>query len=187
MVSSDKRLQLLKVSILIVFVVGIGFVLLRGIGVIGDSGGPTYVKMKENQNSALEDLKAKGAKCELKRYPQGDAYSINLSGVPVTDEIFERVKEAAPVSELFLSGSGVTDAHAAIINEPAVGGFLTKLDVSKSEFSDAGLAQLKSLNLLMELNVTGTKVTPEGINKFQESRIGNVNIMPMLQRVTIKK
>jgi hypothetical protein len=137
---------------------------------LGGSGVSDYEKMVLDRKSAADALVAKGAKVELKKYPQGEANSINLAGATIDDEILDLIEAATPVSELLLSGSTVSDAHAARINSDKIGSYLLILDLSKTAFSDTGLAELKNLPLLMELNVTGSKVTSAAATNYKKTR-----------------
>jgi hypothetical protein len=171
MVRSEPRLKFPTYLFAACFAL-VGTISLTGCGGcgFGYSGKSEYDQLVEGQKAAIDGLTAKGGKAELKKYPQGDAYSLNLSGVTIDDEVIELIEKAAPVSELNLSGSTVTDAHAARINAEKIGSFLLVLNLSKTQFSDAGLAELKHLPMLMQLDVTGSKVTKDAATKFQKAR-----------------
>lgn len=153
----------------------------------GGDGLSEYDRMKLAKDSAASALRAKGVQLEEKRYPQGDAWSVKLAGQEITDETFEQLKSLKQITELDFSGSTLSDAHAAKLNAMEVSGFLLKLDVSKTSFSDAGLAELTGLNLLRELIVTGSKVTKAGIDKFQQARQNNPSIMVAFRKVNVKQ
>jgi len=166
-------------------IAALALLLLGGCG--GGDGDSDYQQMIEDQKAGEEALKSQGAKFERRKYPQGEAWSVDLSGQTLSEEVLQQLTTVGPISELNLSGSTATDAHASKINSPEIGGYLLKLDLSKTEFSDTGLAELKDLNLLRELIVTGTKVTQAGITKFQEDRQANPNVPSFFKAVSVRK
>ena len=75
--------------------------------------------------------------------------------------------------ELDLKGSNVTDDQMARLNEQGVGNMLIRLDLSNTAISDAGLYKLTDLYCLMNLNLTGTRVTADGMQRFLAQRQNN--------------
>ena len=190
MASSDGSLTITQIVAVLVIVGIVVTVSLVGCGAcsLGSGGLPERERIELDRLAAVEELKKNGATVEERKYPGfGDAWSVNLSGATITDETFDRLEESSPVSELILAGSTVNDAHAERISSLRVGSTLRKLDLSKTEFTDAGLAQLKNLTVLAELNVTGTKVTKAATDKFQKDRNENPSTLPWARRVTIKR
>lgn len=149
------------------------------------SGVSEFEQMQAAKANSMEGLKANGAKAVEKTYPQGTAWSIDLSGQTITPETFEALKNVGHISELNFSGSTLADEHAGLLNDENVRGVLIKLDVSKTAFSDAGLVQLKDANFLLELIVTGSKVTQAGISKFIQDRQSNPNVQPFAKNVKV--
>ena len=172
-------------SLIRVFAVLLVITLAAGCG-SGDSGLSEFDQMQADKSNALESLKSKGAKAAEKSYPQGNAWSIDFSGQTITAETFDQLQNVGYVSELNFSGSTLNDALVPRLNEEGVRAVLIKLDLSKTEVSDAGLAQLKDLNLLRELVLTGSKVTADGVSKFQSARQSNPNIPQMFKNVAVK-
>jgi hypothetical protein len=136
----------------------------------GGGGKSEYETIVEGKKSAADALTAKGAKVEMKKYPQGEAYCIDLTGATIDDSVLELVEAAAPITELILNGSTITDAHATRINAEKIGSYLLKLDISKTAISDTGLAELKNLPLLMELDATGSKISKAAATSWQNAR-----------------
>jgi hypothetical protein len=129
-----------------------------------------YERMKKKQEGAAAALRKAGAKVTEVRYPQGDAWAIGLSGRTINDELLGRLKELGRIAELDLSKSTVTDDQLAKVNEVEIGSLLVKLDLSHTAVTDAGLDKLTNLLVLGNLNLTGTKATPAGVERFRKRR-----------------
>jgi hypothetical protein len=134
-----------------------------------------YDRMKQAQQTAGGSLESQGAKLKEMHYPQGSAWSVNLSGVTITDETIRQVKALGRVSELNLSKSSVTDDQLGLIQQQGLTTLLLKVDLSHTAITDAGLGQLDNLVLLNHLNLTGTKVTPSGVERFRRKHRANPN------------
>jgi hypothetical protein len=154
----------------------------------GKRGGPSdYVRMKMKQQDAANALRDKGVKLTEVHRPEGDSWSVNMSGMEVTDSLLEGLKGLGYITELDLSKTNVSDAHLARINnEPELGSLLLKLDLSKTAVTDAGLDQLTNLVILGELNLVGTKVTPAAVERFKNNRLNDKKIMVMFKSPKIK-
>src|SRR5438445_10173090 len=97
------------------------------------SGGPSYYeKEKAIHDSSIDFLKERGAKFTQKRYPEGTAWLVDMQGMTVGDEVLAQLKRVGYITELTLSKSSITDEQLAASNNPAVGGFLLKLDLSRT-------------------------------------------------------
>ena len=149
-----------------------------------------FQKKEQEKEEAMEALRAKGAKFADESYP---AYSetekglaINLSGGQISDEDFGHMtKLGRKITNLNLSKSNVSNAHLARINELGIGNLLVKLDLSHTAVSDEGLASLENLFVLRVLNVSGTKVTPAGIQRMRDARVANPLIKAEFKSPTI--
>src|SRR4029077_19745918 len=108
------------------------------------------------------------------------------SGKQISDETFVTIKKLEHITELNLSKTNVTDAEMERLNEPERGRFFLKLNLSSTAVTNAGLEKLSDLNLLMELNLIGTKVTPAAVERFKKDRAKNPNLMPLFKSPTIK-
>jgi hypothetical protein len=136
-----------------------------------DSGGPSdYDKMMAERQGAADTLTGAGAKITQKHYPLGDAWVVDLSGKPVSDNMIRQLKQVGNVAELNLSKTGLTDQHLALMHELGLHLLLFKLDLSHTAVTDAGLGHLDGNLFLSELNLTGTKVTPAGVAQFKKKR-----------------
>ncbi len=127
----------------------------------------TPIKCKRDFENASAALISKGGSAIEKRYPQGDAWLLDLSKVKVDDEVIENIKLLGRITELNLSRSTITDEQLESMATPDVLGFLIKLDVSDTAISDRGLIATAPLNLLSDVNVKGSKVTDAGIEQFK--------------------
>ncbi|HXG11381.1 MAG TPA: hypothetical protein VNK04_16625 [Gemmataceae bacterium] len=135
-----------------------------------DDGLSELERWKKRQEEAAQSLIDKGMKATRKNYPQGQAWSLDLSGMQLTDDMLRRLKGMGHITELNFSGSTITDDQLAIINDPEIGSLLLKLNLSNTGITDAGLDQLTSPLVLQELNLAETKVTAAGVERFRKRR-----------------
>lgn len=133
-----------------------------------DDGMSDYERDQAKIGVSKEQLIDFGAKVELKRFPQGDAFKVDLSGQTLDDESFEMLKGLGRIVELDLSDTNITNESLATINNSTIRDYLLKLNLSDTEVSDQGLAELTETYLLNELTVTDTKVTDAGIKQLKE-------------------
>jgi hypothetical protein len=155
--------------------------LLAGCGL--GSGAPSVYQTEE---SAREALRQQGAKLESQFFPQGVAWSVDLSGAKVSDETIERLQKIGHVSELNLSGSTVTDDHLAKIDE--FSGVIQTIDLSNTGITDAGVGAMKRFTTLRVLKIKDTPVTPvtdAGIAQFKKNRQGTDTIKIVTKNVKI--
>jgi len=152
----------------------------------GGSGVSEAERQKKVQEQALDAIGRSGAKATLKKYPQGDAYAVDLSGAKIDDGVLAGVKQLGRISELDLSKSTVTDDHLERINDPGVASLLLKLDLSQTAVTDAGLDKLTNLLFLTDLNLKGTKVTAAAVERFKKARQSDSRIMPMFKSPKVR-
>ena len=134
-----------------------------------------YDKDQAKLAAAKDKLVAAGAKVEIKQFPQGDAFIINLSGQTLTKETFDHMTELVRVVELDLSKSSFKDEDMALISNSDIRGVLMKLNLSDTALSDEGLKQLSDVYFLSELNAANTKITDAGISELK-TRWPNVKV-----------
>lgn len=134
-----------------------------------------YDKDQAKLAAAKDKLAAVGAKIEIKQFPQGDAFIVNLSGQTLTNETFGHIAELVRVVELDLSKSSFKDEDMALISNSDIRGVLMKLNLSDTALSDEGLQQLSEVYFLSELNAANTKITDAGISEFK-TRWPNVKV-----------
>ena len=152
----------------------------------GGSGESEVDRQKRVQGQAVGSLSAAGAKTTQKKYPQGDAWAVDLSGATVSEAVIADLKRLGRITELDLSKSTITDVELPALNEPSVCGLILKLNLSQTAVSDAGLEKLTNLILLQELNLKGTKVTPAGVERFRKARQADTKIMPAFKSPKIQ-
>jgi hypothetical protein len=141
-------------------------------------------KAKGDARTVLEE---QGAKFEEKAYKQGKAWSVDFSGVPqLPEDAFDRLRQIGFITELNFSNTNLTDDQLAKVNDKEIGSLLRKLDLSHTAVTDAGLEKLNDLFILGELDLTGTKCTPAGVQRFQQARSSNTTIPPMFKSVKVK-
>jgi hypothetical protein len=161
-----------------------------GIPGCGNRAEEAYRQVKEQakaRGNAAQALRDLGATVEEKAYMRGQkAWAVDLSGKQIPDDTFELLKKLGPVAELNLSNTNFTDAQAEKLNDPEVGGLLLKLNLGHTPLTDAGLEKLTKLFALKELVLTGTQVTPAGVERFRQERASNQHIPAMFKSPTIQ-
>ncbi len=145
--------------------------LAAGPGCGSRNGGPSdYDRAMEARQGTTVSLTNSGAKITEKRYSVGTGWVVDLRGVEVTDDLLRQVKQLGNIAELDLSKTGVTDEHLRLMHEIGLHTLLARLDLNHTAVTDAGLAHLDGCIFLMELNLTGTKVTPAAVERFKKAR-----------------
>lgn len=140
-------------------------------GGCGNSSGLSHIEqVKLNRQIAADALQAKGATAREHRYPQGDAWIVDLSGKTVDDEVIEHLQALGQIAELDVSGSTIGDTQMQALAAMEASGTLIKLNISNTQVSDAGLLALSKLHLLFDINVKGSKVTAGGIEQYRTQR-----------------
>jgi hypothetical protein len=141
-----------------------------------NSAEEAYRQVKEQakvQADAVTALRELGGKLEEKAYLRNHkAWTVDLSGITLSDQTLARLKQIGHITELNLSKTNVTDAQMEIINDPEFSAVILKLDLSDTGITDAGLAKLTNLHALGDLKLTGTQVTAEGVERFRQARAG---------------
>jgi hypothetical protein len=134
----------------------------------GQGGGPSdYDKMVQAKQNTATSLAAAGVKTQEKQYPIGTGWVVDMKGVAVTDDLLRQVKGLGSVAELDLSKSTVTDQHLALMREIELYVLITRLDLSHTAVTDAGIDQMGGFIFLSELNLAGTKVTPAAVDRLK--------------------
>jgi Leucine Rich repeat len=153
----------------------------------GDDGGANdFQRRRQGQEDAVGQLRGLGAKLNEVVYPQGKAWTVDLSGKQITNETFDTLKKLGHITELNLSKTNVTDEDMSRVNEMGIGNLLLKLDLSHTAITDTGLAKLDGLYLLSSFNLTDTKVTKAGIDRFKAERNSNSKIGPKFKSPSIQ-
>lgn len=137
----------------------------------GNNSGLSHIEqVKLNRQLAADALQAKGASAAENRYPQGDAWIVDLSGQAIDEEVIKHLQALGQVAELNLSRSTIADPQMQALADMEASGTLIKLNISDTQVSDIGLLALAKLHLLFEINVKGSKVTSEGIEQYRKQR-----------------
>src|SRR5262249_34875951 len=114
----------------------------------GQGGLSHYEKAKLREQSLVERLQSQGAKLKEMQYPQGNAWSVNLSELTITDDMLRQVQQLGNITELDLSKSTITDEQLGLVNELHLTTLLLKLDLSRTAVTDAGFEKLDLFKLL---------------------------------------
>jgi hypothetical protein len=149
-----------------------------------------YQQAKQEAEQSKQDvvgsLKGQGIKLEKKRYPQGEAWAIDLKGSNVTDDLLAQLHKLGYISELNLSKTTVTDAHLAKMNELRLLTYCLKLDLSNTAVTDAGLDSLtNTLGALSDLNLAGTKATPAAADRLKQRRQADARVPAMFKNTKV--
>jgi hypothetical protein len=155
-------------------------------GCRGETGANSYQEQQKAQTSAADALREMGATLTEVSNPRGKSWAINLSGKQIADETFDHLRKVGYITDLDLSKTNVGDAQMASLNERKIGGMLLKLNLSNTAVSDAGLAQLTDLMLLTNLNLSGTRMTAAGVEDFKAKRANDPRINPIFKSPTIR-
>lgn len=145
-----------------------------------------YDRKKKAEQKSVDTLEAQGAKARRVSFPQGEAWAVDLSGMTISDDQIRQMKQLGKICELNLSRSSVTDAQLGLINELGLGVLLLNLDLSNTSVTDAGFEKLSNLKLLSTMNLTGTKVTPEAVERFRANRQDDAQIMDLFRNPRIQ-
>jgi hypothetical protein len=135
-----------------------------------DEGSPgSSQQVAKAFQDAESGLKAAGAKMESKNYGLGIAWIVDLSGVPMTDDIIDHIVHLTYLAELNVSNTGITDEQLKRVFDEK-GYWILKLNVSKTPITDAGIEGVKDLRHLGELDVSGSQVTGDRIDAILKER-----------------
>jgi hypothetical protein len=93
-----------------------------------------------------------------------------LDGTRVTDAALSELAKLPNLTYVGLSHTGVSDAGLAAFRGHAS---LRSLDLSHTDVTDEGLEHLHTMNLAY-LKLEGTRVTPEGLARFQTRFRGSI-------------
>jgi hypothetical protein len=145
-----------------------------------------YERNKQAAQNLLDGIKAQGAKLEKRRYPQGEAWVVDLTGATITDDLVTQLSKIGFISEMHLGKSTVTDAHLAHMNELKILTYVLKFDLSQTAVTDAGLDSLTyTLGGLSDLNLAGTKVTQAAVDRLKQRRQADPHVPPRYKNTKV--
>lgn len=150
-----------------------------------DGGMNDYAKAQEATQQKVGSLTDLGAKVTRASSPGGEYFVVDLSGKTITDDHVRRLIELERVGVLNLSRSTVTDAHIAALHEGGVTRAFHKVDLSHTAVTDTSLDKLPGCKFLAELNLTGSKVTKAGVERFKQARQADSAVGPMFKNTKI--
>jgi hypothetical protein len=148
-----------------------------------------YEKIRRGQDDFAEFVKSAGGTAELKGHLLGNlqdhGWTVDLTGVTITDELVDRMIEACqedPVFIMKLGRSTITDEQLDRLDEGKVLQKVFILDLSETPVTDAGLDQLNKVFAITELNLKGTKVTAGAARRLGERKIASPQTPAFLKK-----
>lgn len=155
--------------------------LLIATGCSNYSGPSEYEQKKRAKQSFMDEVAAQGGRAEQKQFSKygksGQAWSIDLSGATISDDLIESMTTLGPIAELDLSKSSITDEQLIRFDELELGRLVLKLDLSDTAISDAALAELDNFYVLEHLILKATKVTPQAVERFKKAQQSNSKVL----------
>ncbi len=155
--------------------------LLIATGCSNYSGPSEYEQKKQAKQSFMDEVAAQGGNAEQKKFSKygksGQAWSIDLSGATISDDLIESMTTLGPIAELDLSKSSITDEQLIRFDELELGRLVLKLDLSNTVISDAALAELDNFYVLEHLILKDTKATPQGVERFKKAQQSNSKVL----------
>ncbi|MGQ0634565.1 MAG: hypothetical protein ACT4QC_08140 [Planctomycetaceae bacterium] len=152
-----------------------------------DNTASEVADLARSQASAQESLQAQGVTISKKKLPAfGSATVLDFTTAKdISDNSFRLLKEMGlmGIMEIDFSGTKITDAQIAKLNEPGVAEWIAILNLSDTEITDAGLKEVARLPILADLNISKTKITPDGVTAFHKARDENPAIQSKKPRV----
>lgn len=145
-----------------------------------------YAQLQQLLKASEERLGAIG-KTERKSYPIGSAWSLNLEGATVDQQVIQDIISLDRVSELSLSGSTITDEQLQVVLQASNTGYLNVLDVSNTAITDAGLAGLAGKRYLQKLNIQGAQVSDAFTSSLDSERSSNAEVGDGFKKVEVTK
>lgn len=145
-----------------------------------------YAELVETLKNSEDHLNSVG-KTVRKTYPPGDAWSIDLKGATIDDQIISDITTLDRVSELLLSGATITDEQLQTLVQSDRTGYLNVLDISKTAITDAGVTGLADKKYLQTLNIKGSQVSEGFVSKLNSARQGNNAIDARFKTIAVTK
>jgi hypothetical protein len=159
------------------------------VGCSGYRGPSDYDKIRQGQDEFAEFVKSAGGMAELKGHLLGNlqdhGWTIDATGMTITDELIERMIEANQEDPVFImkfGGSTITDEQLEQLDEGKVLQKVFFLDLSETPVTDAGLDRLNKVFAITELNLKGTKATAAAARRLGERKIASPQTPSFLKK-----
>ena len=141
--------------------------------------GPTgHQQMEQQKERFLELVTSAGGSAELTifampgmRGVQQQGWEVSLSEAEISDELIEAITEIADqnlVLSLDVSNSNIGDEQLVQLDEKMVLRGTAILNLKNTAITDAGVDQLDHTHALTELNLTGTKISDEAVERLRK-------------------
>lgn len=136
-------------------------------------------RLKQAKSAAVAEIEARGGTATIKDYGPGSGYILDLRTVPIDDDFLAELTPLKHITEIDLSDSDVTDEQLQKLAKVRGVGVILKLDVSGTQIGDAGIMAFVKHNLLCQLDVQNSNVTPAAIKKFKKQHPVNMYKIPL--------
>lgn len=141
-------------------------------------GKSEYQKVKEEEQSFSDLVAAAGGSAHKKAVSvpgfQNMGWIIELSGARITEELIEKMIEfnkRAPVLQLDLSGSTISDAQLAQLDKNDVLQKVYTLNLKNTAITDDGLDSISDFYVIHELWLQGTTVTTDAVQRLGDKQL----------------
>lgn len=136
-------------------------------------------RLEQSKSEAVAEIEAYGGTATKKDYGPGSGYVLDLRTVPIDDDFLAELTPLRHITEIDLSDSDVTDEQLQKLAKVRGVGVIIKLDVSGTQIGDAGIMAFVKHNLLCQLDVQDSNVTPAAIKKFKKQHPDNMYGIPL--------
>lgn len=144
----------------------------------------TYHNYRARKTAFLEIVKQLGGQAQEEQFKvagyEGTAWKVNLSGAQFDPDLgmqlLEGLDRAGYIAAINFSGSSLTDDHLIKFDENGSSFAVMDLDLSNTAVSDAAIDKLENFMALRNVNLTGTNVSKQAVDRWLERRRQNKNI-----------
>lgn len=170
------------------------FAFLTGLtGCSGDDGGAAYKSYMARKTAFRDIIKEMGGNVDRQYYRiagyEGNGWKIDLSGAQFEPErgmeLIDALDRAGYITLLNLSRSSVTDEQLIQFDENGSGFAVMDLDLSNTAITDAAIEKLDSFMALQNVNLSGTQVSKDAVDRWMERRRQNKNLPRMFHNPKI--
>ena len=156
-------------------------ILLVLVGCSRGGGLSDYQRFQNTRQGLIDKLQSQGVKLKEKNLDV-IAYTADLAGLTITDELIQQLGQLEHLTELNLSKSTITDEQLGKILEMKLNIRCSKIDVSDTAITDAGLDKFVNVGILSDLNLAGTKITKAAVERLKSRKLNDQRIPEFLRK-----